>query len=166
MINEKEVVKFVKPFYAKRDSMHNFAHILRIKKKISFLKRQYSKLNKEFLNFLIYFHGSRKWAKKNKNKIVVLGYSASWIDKINSPTTPEGKLVWDANCLENVGRYGIKRTLALEKHYGQTREKTLKLANGFIPRYKFYTPLGKKMGNEGIKIKKEWLRREIDKLKR
>ena len=105
--------------------MHNFVHIRRIKRKVSILKKQYKKLNEDFLNFLIYFHGSRKWARKNKKKIIKIGYPASWISKINQPTTPEGKIVWDANCLENVGRFGIRKTLALERYYGQTRKENL-----------------------------------------
>ena len=112
----KELEKFVKPFCATLDPMHNFDHIKRIKRKVAFLKRQYKKLDKDFLNFLIYFHSSRKWAKKNKARIIKLGYPASWVSKINKPTTPEGKIVWDANCLENVGKFGIKKTLTLEKH--------------------------------------------------
>ena len=34
----------------------------------------------------------------------------------------------------------------------------------FIKKYKFYTPLGKKLGNPGIKIKRKWLDKEITKL--
>ena len=166
MLPNKEIVKFVKPFYDKKDCMHNFAHIGRIKRKVSFLKRQYKKLNEDFLNFLIYFHGSKKWARKNKKEIIKMGYPASWISKINQPTTPEGKIVWDANCLENVGRFGIRKTLALERYYNQSREETLKLAEKFMEKYKFYTPLGKKLGNPGIKIKREWLEKELYKLRK
>jgi len=161
----KDVERFVKPSYAKRDCMHNWKHILRIKRKVAFLKKQYKNVNTDFLNFLIYFHGSRKWTKKNRNGIIKLGYPSSWISKINQPTTNEGKIVWDANCLENVGKYGIRKTLKLEKYYGQTRKETLDIAKKFARRYKFYTPLGKKLGNSGIKIKRDWLKNELRKLK-
>lgn len=159
----KDVIRFVKPFYATRDPMHNWKHILRIQKKAAFLKKQYKNINPDFLNFLIYFHGSRTWAKKNKKQVVKLGYPVSWISKINQPTTKEGKIVWDANMLENVGYFGIKKTLALEKYCHQTRKKTINLAKKFLRKYKFYTPLGKKLGNPGIKIKRDWINKELTK---
>jgi len=105
----KDLEKFVKPIFDKKDCMHNWKHILRIKRKVAFLKKQYKNIDEDFLNFLIYFHGS--WARKNREKVVRLGYPASWISKINKPTTPEGKIVWDANCLENVGKYGIRKII-------------------------------------------------------
>jgi|SRR3989339_1451361 len=165
MKREKELIKFVKPFYAKRDTMHDFSHIIRIKKKVAILKRQYAKIDEDFLNFLIYLHGSRTWAKENKKKIIGFGYPSSWISKINKPTSPEGKLVWDANLLENVGKFGIKKNLECERYYKQTREETLKIVKRYMKEYKFYTPLGKKLGNPGIKIKKDWVKKELAKLK-
>ncbi len=164
MKSVKELENFVRPFYAKRDPMHNFKHILRIKKKVTFLKKQYKDINKDLLNFLIYFHGSSTWAKANKIKIITLGYPKSWLDKINKPTTNEGKIVLDANTLENVGKFGIKKSLVLEKYYNQTRKETLSLVKKFIPQYKFYTPLGKKLGNKGIEIKRKWAEKELAKL--
>ena len=156
----KQLEKFVKPFASTLDPMHNWKHILRIKRKVGFLKKQYKNIDNDFLNFLIYFHSSRKWAKKNKKKIMGLGYPASWVSKINKPTTKEGKIVWDANMLENVGRFGIRKSLTLEKYYKQSRKQTLALVKKFVRKYKFYTPLGKKLGNPGIKIKKDWIKNQ------
>tara|TARA_Y100000310_G_scaffold253790_1_gene260745 strand:- start:9240 stop:10160 length:921 start_codon:yes stop_codon:yes gene_type:complete len=163
----KQLEKFVRPFYSEYDPMHNWKHIIRIKKKVIFLKKQYKNIDEKLLNFLILLHGGKsRDTKKKRKKIIEIGYSASWFKLINKPTTKEGKIVWDANCLENVGKYGIKKALTLKKHYKQTMKQTMKLLKKFSKKYKFYTPLGKKLGNPGIKIKKWWLKREGYKLKK
>lgn len=168
MLTEKEIANFVKPFYSEKDPMHGFSHILRIKKKVSFLKNQYKRTDKSMLNFLIYFHGIKKWVKQNEVELLSMGFKKEQIKSLtrpdDTPTTIEEKIVCDANMLENVGKFGIKKALVLAKHYGQTKEETLSLQSEFMPQYKFYTPLGKKIGLEGIKIKKEWLKKEIKKL--
>jgi hypothetical protein len=168
MLTEKEIIKFVKPFYAQKDPMHGFPHILRIKRKVSFLKKQYKKVDKDMLNFLIYFHGIKKWVKENENKLLSMDFKKEQIKSLtraeDTPTTIEEKIVCDANMLENVGKFGIKKALILAKHYNQTQEETLLLQKEFMPKYKFFTPLGKKLGALGIKIKKKWLKEEMNKL--
>jgi hypothetical protein len=158
----KQAEKFIKPVWDKKDPMHNWKHYLRMKRKAAFLKKQYKNIDNELLNFLICFHGS--WARKNKEKVIALGYPASWLNKIDKPVTPEGKIVWDANCLENVGKFGIKKSLDLERYYGQTRKQTLDIVKEFSKKYKLYTPLGKKLGSKGIKLKLKWMDDELKKL--
>ena len=65
----KEIEKFVRPFYKKRDPMHDFSHILRMKRKAYFLKKQYKNLDMRLLRFLIYFHGLKKWAQAKPKRI-------------------------------------------------------------------------------------------------
>jgi hypothetical protein len=65
--------------------------------------------------------------------------------------------------LFNVGRFGIKKMLVLEREYNQTRAETIRLVKKFLNQYIFYTSLGKKIGKEGIKIRKNWLKKEVEK---
>jgi len=165
MLSEKRLAKFVKPLYAKKDEMHNFSHILRIKRKVAFLRKGYKNLDGDLLLLLIYFHGIKKWVRKNKKKVLEMGFSKKQIERLikknHSPKNSEEKIVFDANMLENVGRFGIKKMLILEKAYGQTRKDTIALAKKFLSEYKFYTPIGKRLGKKGIKIRKKWLKKEI-----
>jgi hypothetical protein len=122
-----EIEKLVKPLYARKDSMHNFHHIMRIKKKLTFLKKDYKKIDRKRLNFLLYFHGLKDWVEKNKKKIEDLGFSKEYINSLKrhtkNPKTPEEKLVHDANLLENVGRFGIQKSVIVGKKLGRTKKR-------------------------------------------
>lgn len=162
MLNEKEIAKFVNPFYANKDPMHNFSHILRIKRKVLILKKQYQSLDRELLIFLIYFHGLKKWTIKNKKKVLEMGFNKKHIESLTRkndiPKKQEEKIVCDANQLENVGKFGIKKALSLARYFKQTKKETAELQKKFISKYKFYTPLGKELGKDGVRIKKDWLK--------
>lgn len=161
-------MSFVKPLYSKKDPMHGFSHILRIKRKVSLFKKGYRELDRDLILFLIYFHGIKKWVKDNKKKVIMLGFKEEHIKSLtradDAPRRNEEKIVCDANAIENVGRFGIHKSNVLAKYYQQTLEETTNLQRGFIGEYKFYTPLGKKLGAKGIAIKGEWLKRQMGKL--
>lgn len=155
-----EIEKLVKPLYAKKDSMHNFNHIMRIKKKLTFLKKDYKKIDKERLNFLLYFHGLKDWVEKNKKKIVDLGFGKEYIDSLKrhtkNPKTPEEKLVHDANLLENVGKFGIQKSLIIGKKLGRTKERTIDFLKENIDKVNFYTQSGKRLGKKRVEIIKNF----------
>jgi|TARA_Y100000310_G_scaffold202064_1_gene202156 hypothetical protein len=157
-----EIEKLVKPLYAKKDSMHNFHHIMRIKKKLTFLKKDYKKIEKERLNFLLYFHGLKGWVEKNKNKIMDLGFDEEDINSLKrhtkNPKTAEEKLVHDANLLENVGRFGIQKSLIVGKKLGRTKEGTIDFLKENIDKVNFYTPTGKILGKKRIEIMKKFIK--------
>lgn len=162
VLNEREIANFVKPLYNSKDSMHNFKHILKIKRKIVFLRRGYKHINKERLLVLVYFHGLKDWINSNNKKFFELGFSKKDILLINrhtkNPKTIEEKLVSDANLLEAVGKFGIKKALIVGKERGRTKEETIDYIAKNINKIKFYTKFGKKLGNKGIKITKDFLR--------
>ncbi len=154
--------RVAKPLYENEDSMHNFYHVIRIKKKVSFLRKQYGNLDNDWLNFLIYFHGLKNWVRENTKILKKLKIKKKYISSLtrsnDDPTSPEEKVVCDANMLENVGKFGIKKAVKIAKEYNQTDKETIELAKSFQSRYKFYTPLGKKLGKEGLKIKQKWIK--------
>ena len=156
-----KIEKLVKPIYAKKDSMHNFHHIMRIKKKLTFLKRDYKKIDKEKLNFLLYFHGLKDWVEKNKDKILNLGFDEKDIKSLKrhtkNPKTPEEKLVHDANLLENVGRFGIQKSFTVGKKLGRTKKETIDFLKENIDKVNFYTPTGKRLGKKRIEIMKRYV---------
>ena len=158
-----EIEEFVKPLYKNKDSMHNFNHILRIQKKIRFLKKRYYKINKNKLKFLIYFHGQKEWANSNRKKLLSKGYPKEYLIALNrhtkKPKTIEEKLVSDANLLEAVGKFGIKKSLQVGKEIGRTRKETIEYMRKNIKKIKFYTKEGKKIGNPRIMTINEFLKK-------
>ena len=157
----KQLEKFVKPLYKKKDSMHNFKHILKIKRKIPYLKKDYKKINNDKLNFLTYFHGLKKFVNKNRKEILELGYNREYIKTLNrhikNPKTVEEKIVSDANSLESVGKFGIKKAFAVGKKQKRTKKETIIFIKRNIKKIKFYTKKGKTLGNKGIKVIERYL---------
>jgi uncharacterized protein len=168
-IDWNKIENFVRPLYENKDIMHNFSHIQRIQKKIKILKKQYTLLDKDLLNFLVYFHGLKKWVKQNKKKFLSFDIKKEYIQSLirpsDIPTKKEEKIVCDANMLENVGTFGIKKSKVLAKYYNQSLEETLSLAKKSQKNYKFYTPLGKKLGKKGLEIKQKWIKQMEKELK-
>jgi hypothetical protein len=78
-----------------------------------------------------------------------------------SPKTIEERLVSDANYLEAVGRFGIKKSLQVGRERHQAMEQTLKVMSRDIRRVRFYTRTGKKLGNPGIVELKNFLKRKL-----
>ncbi len=160
-VKEIKIKKLVKPLYNEKDKMHNFSHILRIKRKSNFLKKDYKNIDNNLLLFLIYFHGLKKWVIKNKKKVLEFGFNETHIKSLTRkndiPIKPEEKIICDANMLENVGNFGIKKAKILAKEFNQSQKEMLILAKMFQNKYRFYTPTGKKLGKKGIKIKQNWI---------
>ncbi|MBD3247637.1 hypothetical protein GF378_03390 [Candidatus Pacearchaeota archaeon] len=145
------LTEFVKPLYKDKDSMHDFSHILRIRKRVSELKKNYS-VDEGKLEFLIYFHGLKDYVKKNEKKIVSMGFPKEWINALyrhtKNPKSVEEKIVCDANSLDNVGKSGLKKCIEYGKSIGRSEEESVKYFKKEVKRIKFYTKEGKLIGNE------------------
>ena len=137
---EKEIVDLVKPLYSEKDSMHNFKHILRIKKRVNLYKKDYKKIDENKLLFLIYFHGLKEYVKKNKNMIIGIGFPKNYLDALyrhtKKPITIEEKLVSDANLWEAVGDFGIKKAFQVGKERNQTVNQTIKIMQNNVKKVK------------------------------
>lgn len=161
-MEEKEIAELVMPLYAHKDSMHDFKHILRIKKRVNLYKKDYKKINESKLIFLIYFHGLKKYVEEHEKEIISRGFSKNWIQSLYRHTknskSIEEKLVSDANLWEAVGKYGIKKALQVGKERNQTMKVTLKIIQENISKVRFYTKKGKELGNPGIIIIKDFLK--------
>ena len=147
-------IKEIKQLYSGHDKMHNWSHILRIKRKVKLLRKDYKKIDEGLLKFLILFHGLKDYVRKNQKKFDK-EYVKSLMRHYKNPKKIEEKLVHDANLLENVGRFGVKKALFVGKSMRENKEKTYSFLRQYIDKAKFYTKKGKEIGNKEVKIMKE-----------
>ncbi len=137
MLNNEAVIRFVEPYYADKDIMHNMWHIELVLKSVEHILTlgQYE-VDKESLTLAAYFHGFiyaaepqvRRWMSER-------GYSAGTIDKTvliawesqrsEVPETLEGKILHDAHVLEGGKSYLAVKTLITGSVRGQTLCETL-----------------------------------------
>jgi len=147
-------IQEIRRLYVKKDKMHNWNHILRLKRNVNILKKPYKDVNEDLLEFLIKFHGLKDYVTKNKTKFSKK-YVNSLIRHNKSPKLIEEKIVFDANMLDNVGKQGIKKSLEYGKQINRKKEDTLRYLRANINKARFYTKLGKQIGNKQIRIMKE-----------
>ena len=147
----------IRQLYSKKDKLHNWNHILKIKRDVQILRKGYSNINEDLLNFLIKFHGLKDYVLKNKNKfdknlvIVLLRHN-------KNPKSIEEKLVFDANMLDNTGKEGIRKAIEVGKILGRSKEQTAKYLKKAIRNVRFYTKKGKILGKKKIDVMKKELK--------
>ena len=153
MINEKELIEFVKPYYKDKDIMHNMWHIELVKKAIDKILKN-SNYNIDYDNIIIamYFHGFiysdedkiRAWLKKQNYEVEKIEkiIEIAWESQRNEiPKTTEGKLLHDAHVLEGGKNYLIVKTLITGSIRGQNLQKTLEyMKNNVLNKNKCYLP--------------------------
>ncbi len=169
MIKIKELEVFVKPFYEKKDIMHNLAHIRRILKIARNLSKKY-KVDNEILICGAYFHGIiynkekeiKKFLKAQKlsdekiNKII----KVTWESQKNiKPETIEGKLLHDAHLIEGGKTFLIVKSLITGAIRGQTLEEIIHyIEKNLIGKFRCYLPEAQKIYKEKEKFAKEFLK--------
>lgn len=133
-----DLKKFVKPYYADKDIMHDLSHIERVEFTSNKLMEAIDEeFNCEVIKHALYFHGFiyshedeiRAWMKNNFNDIEFIEnvIKASWeSQKETIPETKEGKLVHDAHMIEGGKTYLIVKSLITGSVRGQNLETTIK----------------------------------------
>ena len=138
MLNEKALLKFIKPYYDDKDIMHNMWHIELVRKMVDkILSISNYDVDKECLTLATYFHGFiysdekriKRWMKEqgyDKNMIAKT-IKISWESQRSEiPETIEGKILHDAHVLEGGKTYLVVKTLITGSVRGQSLSDTLK----------------------------------------
>ena len=133
----EDIIEFVKPFYEKKDIMHDFTHIQIIKIALKDLAEN-SKIHfKHKLDEIaLYFHGiiySHEQLIKDyltdknlTNEEIDLIIKIAWeSQKENKPSTNEGLMLHDAHMLEGGRNFEIIKSLITGSIRGQTLEETM-----------------------------------------
>lgn len=137
MIDEKEILTFVQPYYVTKDIMHNMWHIELVKKMIDkILSISHYEVDKESLLLAAYFHGfiysdedkikqwleTHEFKKDQISKIIKISWESQ---REEIPETIEGKILHDAHVLEGGKTYLIVKTLITGSVRGQSLMETM-----------------------------------------
>lgn len=137
MIEKDTLKKFIEPYYADKDIMHNMWHIELVERQMNkIIEMGNYSVNYEYLYLALSFHGFiYKDEQKIKEWLHIQGYSNEAIEQIikvcwesqrpEVPETLEGKILHDAHVLEGGKTYTIVKTLITGSVRGQSLEETL-----------------------------------------
>ncbi len=153
MFNETELLKFVRPYYADKDIMHNMWHIELVQKMISRIISccDYT-VDKECLKLATYFHGFiysdeekiKQWMhEQNYNdETISKTVKIAWESQRSEiPETIEGKILHDAHVLEGGKTYLVVKTLITGSVRGQSLIDTLNyMEKNVLNQNKCYLP--------------------------
>lgn len=138
MLTERALLKFVKPYYADKDIMHNMWHIELVQRMINrILAVSDYEVDKECLKLATYFHGFiysdekkiRQWMSKHgySDEMISKTIQIAWESQRSEiPETIEGKILHDAHILEGGKTYVVVKTLITGSVRGQSLVDTLK----------------------------------------
>lgn len=138
MLKEMALLKFVKPYYADKDIMHNWWHIELVQKMIDrILAKSDYEVDEECLKLATYFHGFiysdekkiRQWMHKHSysDEMISKTVKIAWeSQRSETPETIEGKILHDAHVLEGGKTYQVVKTLITGSVRGQSLVDTLK----------------------------------------
>jgi uncharacterized protein len=147
---------FVKPFYEKKDIMHDLSHVKRILTKALVLAKKH-KANKDILTYGAYFHGfiysdekaiisfllKQKLSKTIIDKILQVSWESQ---KDESPQTTEGLILHDAHLIEGGKTFLVVKALVTGTSRGQSLIQSVNyLAHETVGKYRCYLPEAQKL---------------------
>ncbi len=167
--------KFARPYYAQRDSGHDFRHILRIIDRLESLSAGFDPPPKRHnLCFLAAFHGLNRKIDSDhafRKRAIIFLNDLGWTDSetkeafkslnrhLSAPETPEEMIVHDANFFEVTGPFGIAKAFTVGGHFGQSYERTLKIFKDNVKNLTFFTPTGQSLYEERRKYCTDFIER-------
>ena len=151
----EDITRFVKPFYEKKDIMHDFSHIQRIKHTLKNLaKNAKLNFNLELTEIALYFHGiiysheelirsyliEKKLTVNEIERIIKIAWESQ---KDSKPSTNEGLILHDAHMLEGGRNFEIIKSLITGSVRGQSLEETMiYIENNLLEKGACYTDEG------------------------
>ncbi len=161
MLNETELLKFVSPYYADKDIMHNMWHIELVEKTVNRIISMCNyTVDEECLKLATYFHGFiYSDEEKIKQWLLEQNYNDEFISKTikiawesqrsEIPETIEGKILHDAHILEGGKTYLVVKTLITGSVRGQSLTDTLDyMEKNVLNKNKCYLPETKPLCDE------------------
>jgi uncharacterized protein len=129
------IEEFVKPFYMKKDSMHDLWHVKRVLKIAEELRRKH-KGDSTILLYGAYLHGvvkehgkkvetflkSQKFPEKTVSRMIKAAKESS----SEKARTLEGRILHDAHLLEGGESYLVVKTITTGTERGQNMKESLK----------------------------------------
>lgn len=137
MIDKKELTRFIEPYYADIDIMHNLWHIELMKKSVDkIIAAGNYDVNHEHLMLAMCFHGFiytdeaaiQQWlaAQHYSEEAIAQILQIAWeSQRPQVPETLEGKILHDGHVLEGGKTYLVTKTLITGSVRGQTFRETL-----------------------------------------
>ncbi|MCR8631687.1 hypothetical protein [Paenibacillus radicis (ex Xue et al. 2023)] len=137
MVNDINFIEFVKPFYEKKDIMHDLSHIDRMMNSAQRLLIHYPEItDHELIRYGCYFHGFIYLEEQLiRDYLYQQGLKEPYVEKIiriswesqkdEVPESLEGKLLHDAHMIEGGKTYLIVKSLCTGTARGQSLEQTL-----------------------------------------
>jgi uncharacterized protein len=169
-MNKKQLLAFVRSFYAQKDIMHDLSHIERVLAAATMLARSVGLHDREVVTSAAYFHGFiytdeapiRRWLRARRmppDRIDAVVRVAWESQQSSSPTTIEGKLLHDAHMIEGGKTFLIVKPLITGSLRGQTLRQTVRyIEEHVLGGGKCYLPAARRIRREQRAYAKVFIR--------
>jgi uncharacterized protein len=164
----KSLLEYVRPYYAKKDAMHDVSHIRRFLSTARSISKRYH-VDRESLTYAAYFHGINEERNRNdlmkfmasqglsKGKAEKILRVASESHKESKPTTIEGMILHDAHLVEGGKTLMVAKILVTGALRGYPISHTIRYFEGEVDgRFRCYLPQTQERYSEMEKFAREF----------